>query len=185
LAARGWEKEAETAVRIAPLSEILRRTEPSTVVAVELQRPPTPEWFRTYAVAEGFSQEELAAREAIIGRIHFPVAGALAAVDNRPAGVGLGVLLDDWLGIFCVGTAYSVRRRGVAITVMRALAEWGHHWGAEQAFLQIMLDNGPGRSLYQRLGFTTAYHYHYRTCTDPSDDDPTGWVDCHPEGQAL
>jgi ribosomal protein S18 acetylase RimI-like enzyme len=69
---------------------------------------------------------------------------------------------EDWIGLFCMATRPEFRRRGAATAVLRALAGWGRHQGAARAYLQVMDDNLPARSLYARAGFETLYHYHYR-----------------------
>jgi ribosomal protein S18 acetylase RimI-like enzyme len=54
------------------------------------------------------------------------------------------------------------RRRGVAQSLLRTLAGWAGEQGAERLYLQVERDNAPARRLYDRLGFTEAYRYHYR-----------------------
>ena len=39
---------------------------------------------------------------------------------------------------------------------------WGADNGAASAWLQVIDANAIARALYQRLGFETAYSYHYR-----------------------
>jgi ribosomal protein S18 acetylase RimI-like enzyme len=45
------------------------------------------------------------------------------------------------------------------------LAQWGQIYQARQLYLQVMADNAPALALYERLGFETLYHYHYRELT--------------------
>ncbi|MBA3775092.1 MAG: GNAT family N-acetyltransferase, partial [Betaproteobacteria bacterium] len=43
-----------------------------------------------------------------------------------------------------------------------ALLTWAWERGAHTAYLQVAEDNHRARSMYRRLGFATAYTYHYR-----------------------
>lgn len=58
-------------------------------------------------------------------------------------------------------TAAAHRGRGLAGAVMRAMALEARGRGIERVFLQVDASNAPALSLYQRLGFTTAWGYAY------------------------
>jgi N-acetylglutamate synthase len=45
--------------------------------------------------------------------------------------------------------------------VMRAMATEARQRGVERVFLQVDASNAPALSLYQRLGFETAWGYAY------------------------
>jgi ribosomal protein S18 acetylase RimI-like enzyme len=45
---------------------------------------------------------------------------------------------------------------------VRELALWGRQNGAGGLYLQVMPDNTPAVALYEKLGFTRLYNYHYR-----------------------
>jgi N-acetylglutamate synthase len=162
LAARGYRSEARTAVQVAPLAGVLAApgTGPASGVAVSDRLEDA--WFATYCRADGFGGAEAAGREAVLRRIARPTGYALLERDGQVAAVGLGVADEDWIGLFCMATRAEFRRRGAATAVLRALAGWGRQQGAARAYLQVMDDNLPARSLYARAGFETLYHYHYR-----------------------
>jgi ribosomal protein S18 acetylase RimI-like enzyme len=67
-----------------------------------------------------------------------------------------------WAGFAAVEVAPEHRRRGLATTVMAALADRALQEGASAAYLQVEPDNAPALSLYAGLGFTTHHAYHYR-----------------------
>lgn len=71
------------------------------------------------------------------------------------------------VGLYDVFTAPHARGRGYAAILCRHLLQQAHTRGARHAYLQVDGDNHAARSVYQRLGFTDAYAYHYRT-RDPS-----------------
>ena len=71
------------------------------------------------------------------------------------------------VGLYDVFTAPNARGCGYAGVLCRNMLEQAHTLGAKHAYLQVEGDNYAARAVYQRLGFTDAYAYHYRT-RDPS-----------------
>jgi ribosomal protein S18 acetylase RimI-like enzyme len=165
LAARGYVTVAQTAVQVADLASICRQTQPlRTQPAFEVEVAETFDeaWFATFCTAERRDDPTHDILHQIFQRIE-PQAGFVRLqIDGAPAAVGLGVLEQEWLGIFCMATHDHFRRRGAASAILRTLAIWAQLYGATNAYLQVMNDNTPARALYERVGFTTLYHYHYR-----------------------
>ena len=165
LAERGYNAVARTAVQIAPLTTILVKTTPlrqTPEFAVEIAEEFHEEWFDAYG---NFAEENavgFAIRREILQRIVLLAGFALLDIEEVPAAVGLGVVEDGWLGLFCMGTSPLFRRRGAARAILRTLTIWAQMQGATQAYLQVMDSNTAARSLYTSIGFETLYHYHYR-----------------------
>ena len=63
--------------------------------------------------------------------------------------------------------AYSVaveateRRNGLGTKMMVAAESWATRRGARSMVLQVLGTNAPARGLYEHLGFSEAYRYHY------------------------
>jgi ribosomal protein S18 acetylase RimI-like enzyme len=76
--------------------------------------------------------------------------------------VGLAVCERGWAGLFCVATAASARRRGIASHVVHALTTWAVEHGARRLYLQVDSTNAAAHALYERAGFTRSHGYHYR-----------------------
>ena len=109
------------------------------------------------------SPGQLPGWRAIIDRIDLPAGYAvLVGDDDAPIAAGLGVVADEWLGLFEIVVAESWRRRGIGRAVTEALLGWGGAEGATRAFLQVVADNRPAIALYQQLGFQRGYTYWYR-----------------------
>jgi ribosomal protein S18 acetylase RimI-like enzyme len=119
-------------------------------------------WFAAYCEAEGVAEAEAEGRRSIVQRIGPRVGYALLQLDGVNVGMGLAVLERGWVGIFSMATQPNFRRQGLATTVIYALAQWGQSHQADQIYLQVMESNAPAQALYQKLGFETVYHYHYR-----------------------
>jgi ribosomal protein S18 acetylase RimI-like enzyme len=65
-------------------------------------------------------------------------------------------------GLFDVVTAEDARGRGHATLACALLLSWAWQHGAEHAYLQVSAANAPALAVYRKLGFGTAYAYHYR-----------------------
>jgi GNAT superfamily N-acetyltransferase len=162
LAARGYGSLAPTAVQAAPLAVVRRATAGNHLAPVTVADRLDGRWLATYCRADGFTGGEITGREGILRRIAQPTGFAFLELEGEPVAVGLGVLDQDWIGIFCMATCLEFRRRGAATAVLHTLAGWGERHAATRAYLQGMDDNAPALALYARAGFETLYHYHYR-----------------------
>ncbi len=74
---------------------------------------------------------------------------------------GQASLAGDWVGMRALEVAPARRRRGLGLAVVGALLDWGAERGATTAYLQVLADNEPALSLYDRLGFATHHTYRY------------------------
>jgi GNAT superfamily N-acetyltransferase len=84
---------------------------------------------------------------------------ATARIGDRASGVA--AYAEDWVGLRGLTVAPDHRRRGLALTVVSALLEWGAEQGATTAYLQVLEHNTPALELYARLGFRTHHAYRY------------------------
>ncbi|WP_049573012.1 GNAT family N-acetyltransferase [Nonomuraea sp. SBT364] len=121
---------------------------------VRVEDRPWDGWARTWWQVDGRYGDGL--REA--GRILTGVPARYAAVeeDGVPVAVGRGVPQGDTVGIYCMATLPSARRRGLARSVLRALAGGGH------AYLGVTAGNRAAQALYRSEGLTPTAGYHYR-----------------------
>jgi arginase len=155
LARRGWAREAPTDVLVADATAVLARTAPG---AVAVAARPDVDWVAAWAACEQRADADAHARD-VLARIEPATAYARAADD---LGVGLAVCERGWAGLFCVATAASARRRGIARGVVHALTGWAAGRGARRIYLQVEAGNGPGHALYGGAGFRRSHGYHYR-----------------------
>ncbi len=77
-------------------------------------------------------------------------------------GVGLGVLEGSFLGLFDIVVAKAYRKTGLGYLIVENILRWGRKYGAETAYLQVLTDNIPALTLYEKMGFKEAYQYWYR-----------------------
>lgn len=162
LAQHGYGVDAPTFVQAARISDILERLSPNPETIVELH-PTVPTDFSDFQQSlYKLTSEQTIARTAAFQRIGPQPIFAVAKIEGRTAGIGLGILERGWLGIFSMLTHPDLRRRGIATAVLFSLANWGKTQGAARAYLQVMDNNERAIPLYSRAGFITQYQYHYR-----------------------
>jgi hypothetical protein len=81
----------------------------------------------------------------------------IATDGDHITGYTFHVLVGDTAYVKHVVTAPSSRRRGVARTLMTAIAERARRAGCTTWRLNCLTDNTPALALYEGLGFTRAY----------------------------
>lgn len=165
LAERGYRLHSPTLVQLASLESVLQNTPPLRSLPhleVELIEQFEQEWFDLYEQIEQEDPSKASGRAAILDRIPAPRAFLRATIDGVPAAVGVGAVQGAYLGIFCMATAPEYRRRGAASGILRALAIWADMNRARKAFLQVVAGNHTALATYGKVGFHTAYNYHYR-----------------------
>ena len=181
LDARGWTSRPPVLVQTVPLRTLtvppavplptstpLPADAPADVPAdvppVTLTDAPADDWLAIAAGRKGGLPD--AARQVLTGtpRVRF----AELREDGRLLAVGRGTVTGAgrWLGVSLLETVPEARRRGLAATVVRALAGWGAAEGATHAFLQVEQSNSGAVALYRGLGFTT--HHTYLTRVAPA-----------------
>lgn len=89
---------------------------------------------------------------------------------DAPAAIGRCVVDGRWAGFAAVEVDPSLRRRGLASTVMAALARRALDEGASAAWLQVESDNAGARALYDGMGFAAHHAYHHYREPDVSGE---------------
>ncbi|SCL41481.1 GNAT family N-acetyltransferase [Micromonospora aurantiaca (nom. illeg.)] len=181
LDARGWTSRPPVLVQTVPLRTLTvppavplptstplptdaPADAPADMPPVTLTDAPADDWLAIAAGRKGGLPD--AARQVLTGtpRVRF----AELREDGRLLAVGRGTVTGAgrWLGVSLLETVPEARRRGLAATVVRALAGWGAAEGATHAFLQVEQSNSGAVALYRGLGFTT--HHTYLTRVAPA-----------------
>ena len=92
-----------------------------------------------------------------------------ATIENAgiPIACGLGLLVEDAVGLFDLHVDESHRRRGYATAIVEAILDWAAVEGGKTAYLQVHRRNDAARALYRGFGFEMAYPYWYRIAPPP------------------
>lgn len=98
----------------------------------------------------------------IIGSIQ-PEAGLFVLEDGEePLATAICVHEGDLAGLFEVTTQAEQRGKGFGRRMILSALKWARLRGAKRAWLQVEADNLAARRLYESIGFTEIYRYHYR-----------------------
>jgi len=153
----GWRREVSAEVRIAALAPVGDLD--ADVTAVRLTREPDEAWLSRY---QRFSTPGPHVLRVLGGgpSVWFAtVAGG--AIGEAPAAIGRCVVDGRWAGFMAVEVAPEHRRRGLATSVMAALARRALDEGASAAWLQVEEENEGARALYDGMGFAAHHRYHH------------------------
>ncbi|MFD3414316.1 GNAT family N-acetyltransferase [Streptomyces cyaneofuscatus] len=161
LGRHGWRREVTAEVRIAALAPVGDLD--ADVSAVRLSREPDEAWLSRY---QRFSTPGPHVLRVLGGgpSVWFatvPGAGDGVADGDAPAAIGRCVVDGRWAGFMAVEVAPGHRRRGLATSVMAALARQALEEGASAAWLQVEEDNEGARALYDGMGFAAHHRYHH------------------------
>ena len=158
---RGYVQHDRTLVLAAPLRPV------ETTWSVELAAEPSETWFDAWWAIDGRGgAEEATVARRILDRIEPACAFASCVDAEGVAAIGLGLVDEDWLGVYCMGTQPRARRRGCARSVLGRLGTWALEHGAQHAYLLVAEANEPALALYRSLGFTEAGRYVYFTLSE-------------------
>ncbi|MET9906391.1 GNAT family N-acetyltransferase [Streptomyces sp. NPDC006476] len=149
---RGWVREVTAEVWVGALAPVADRAEGAGVV---LSREADEAWLARYQ-RKGVSEVALKVLGSGPSVWFATVPGAEA-----PAAIGRCVVDGRWASFAAVEVDPAMRRRGLATTVMAALARRALDEGASAAWLQVETDNAGARALYAGMGFAAHHAYHH------------------------
>ncbi|WP_030929318.1 GNAT family N-acetyltransferase [Streptomyces sp. NRRL S-646] len=161
---RGWMREVTAELWIGALAPVADRAEASGVV---LSREADEAWLARYQ-RKGVSEVALKVLGWGSPRSSEAESGGGPSVwfatvpgEQDPAAIGRCVVDGRWASFAAVEVDPALRRRGLATTVMAALAGRALDEGASAAWLQVEEDNAGARALYAGMGFAAHHAYHH------------------------
>ncbi|MFJ7236882.1 GNAT family N-acetyltransferase [Streptomyces olivaceus] len=151
---RGWVREVTAEVWTGALAPVADLAEGTGVV---LSRAADEAWLARYQ-RKGVSEVALRVLGSGPSVWFATVPGAEA---GAPAAIGRCVVDGRWASFAAVEVDPAYRRRGLATTVLAALARRALEEGASAAWLQVETDNAGARALYAGMGFAAHHAYHH------------------------
>ncbi|EFE77389.1 GNAT family N-acetyltransferase [Streptomyces filamentosus] len=155
LEGHGWRREVSAEVRIAALAPVGDREAEAS--AVRLTREPDAAWLARYQRFSTPGPHVLR----VLGSGPSVWFATVPGSGEVPDAIGRCVVDGRWAGFMAVEVAPEQRRRGLATTVMTALARRALDEGASAAWLQVEEDNEGARALYDGMGFAGHHRYHH------------------------
>ena len=135
---------------------------PGVAPEVSLTTPDIDGFVDAVGDLRGSSEAHRAAHRERLQSVALPRRHVVIRDGERVACTATVVLDGPLAGIFDVLTADDRRRRGLATLACTTLLNWAWGRGAQAAYLQVGAANMAAIGVYRRLGFSTAYTYHYR-----------------------
>jgi len=150
--ARGMRHEIDIPLMVLADPKALAGTGPPELVITLLE--PDQASIHAEVAAAGFEAPVAEFRRLMTGDV-LGAAGVctyVGQVNGEPVATGVGVQLDDHVGIFNVATLPGHRRRGYGAAITARAVRDGLHRGAGWGWLQ---SSTAGYGVYERLGFRT------------------------------
>jgi N-acetylglutamate synthase len=163
LAGRGYSDEGLSLVLYAGCGAIPAERDP----AVRLLSRPTAEWFAIMAALQGHTKRQAQLYRRIVRALAIPAAFAVLVDDGAVGALAFGAIHRGLICYESVVTNPQQQRRGYARRIIASLAAWAAERGATGACLEVEAVNIPALALYDRLGFSELYRYHYRRQPSP------------------
>jgi len=119
-------------------------------------------WLDDFHRLSGSHRPDADTHQRLLENIHGKTCYMVLMVEGEVVACGLAVESGGLVGIFDVVTAPEHRRKGYGLELMEALLDWACSTHAHHAYLQVMLNNQPALTLYEKLKFKELYQYWYR-----------------------
>ncbi len=162
LAAKGYKADSHTSVQVSELDGVDKAPAQSALLTEDLH-----EWLPAFCKLSNIGGH----REPTLKQLLHNVVPARCFASIRHQGqvvaCGMGVLQEQFVGLFDIVTDANFRRRGFGRQLVLNLLAWGKCNGAHTAYLQVMLNNEPALHLYSGFGFKEIYTYWYRIKRNP------------------
>lgn len=155
----GYAAQQPTLTQVTTVAQVLGAAMPVTMSTVEISSTPTEAWKAVY-VAPGFDATDGAQRVQALSRSTTLVYASISDAQG-PLAAGTASFSRGWASFHGMRTVPHARGRGLARHILAQLARAAQKLGLERAFLQVEEDNSNAAALYHRLGFETAWRYHY------------------------
>lgn len=155
LAARGYAVKDPVVVYALPL--------PAPGLVPPVPMTTFPHW-PPMAIAEALWAEGgiKAERLAIMHRAAGPRTAILGRTEDRASAVAFVAIAGDCAFLHALHVTPRLRRRGAALNILRAAAEWAGQNGAARLCLAVTRANAAARALYVSFGMQVVEEYHYR-----------------------
>jgi ribosomal protein S18 acetylase RimI-like enzyme len=173
------ERGSPLVVRVTPLTDpttaescqrnwyLEPRDETIVMTRAILDRDPIPDVIYADPVDEVFVEEFFSfngrrpADDEVWSRLAGRVSPDATGLWAKGAAVGFVVVSGALACTYSVAVKTTERRKGLGLTMMAAAESWAAMRGARSMALQVLGTNKPARGLYERLGYSEAYRYHY------------------------
>ena len=159
LEALGFEKKDVSYVQVKDLEVF----QPQPTSAIRFWTEFSQEWLANFAYLREIPLEEQESLKSILHNIASENCFSILIKDSQVVVCGLGVLENQYIGLFEIITAKDMQMKGYGRELILNILSWAKNKGATKAYLQVVASNEAALKLYSNLGFQEIYQYFYRT----------------------
>jgi ribosomal protein S18 acetylase RimI-like enzyme len=159
LLARGYHSASATRTMIGACADLPQLTEASPGVVADVRL--SPAWLSGFAAYRSIVPGP--AEAIFIGsrsQLFLSIPDDTHA-DGRPAAIARLSIYPGWAGLHAMWVAPDRRRRGLATTIVAAVAHVGREHRMPQVYLQVEHSNKVARAAYQGMGFRDHHGHVY------------------------
>lgn len=175
LGSRGYRQEGESVTLVRSLSSVdPQALQPSgfddeapgarVLLSERLERD-GEEWLQGVTEIRGRPPATIAIFRDLLSNIITRSCFVLLKAEDRSAACAMGVLQQNWVGIYEVARADGFRGRGYGRAALALVEDWAAAYGTTHAYLACEATNRPALQMYQDAGYEELYRYWY--CTRP------------------
>lgn len=150
--------DAPTSVQLVDLDKIDGANSEGLTYSITINE----EWLQSFCSMSNVPEERKDLLYSILKNIIPKKFFVLMKQQERVIGCGLGVLQDDFIGLYNIEIDKEYRNKGYGKKLVLNLLRLGKVEGAKKAYLQVMLNNPAALKLYSNIGFREEYKYWYR-----------------------
>ncbi|MDF2720244.1 MAG: acetyltransferase [Paenibacillus sp.] len=158
---KGYGVVDESSVRLLRLDNV-----PKPAMAAKRQEALDDEWLFDMARLNRLSDKNMKITREMLDRSTLRKGFFTLYDEDTPVACGLGVIQDEYVGLYDIVTDAAFRRRGYGEQLVLNILEWGKSVGARYSFLQVVQHNEAAVHLYAKLGYKEIYKYWYRVKPD-------------------
>lgn len=160
---RGYEIQHDTTVMVKSLDDLPLTLDFPTDLPLHVENQVSYQWIEgLFALKKTTNIIHRRIVPSMYAAIPKDEIAVCAVSQERIVATGLGILDRDYVGIYAIHVDEAFRRKGYASSVVRTILNEAKRQGARRAYLQVVTDNAPAKSLYRRLGFDQAYRCWFR-----------------------
>lgn len=147
-----------TSVRILDLSEM---EEPQTN-NVTIQNEISNTWLGVVSLLNNLTEANTEITRKLLSSSYLKKGFFTLYEDSIPVACGVGVIEQDYVGLYDIVTDHRYRNRGYGRELVLHILKWAKTNGASHSYLQVLYSNEPANRLYERFGYREIYTYWYR-----------------------
>lgn len=154
----GYRREALTSVQTLSLDAYDSEDDRRVIVSEHVDA----NWIRRFIEMNMVSVRYSSIVTSMLQRIATPKCFASIEHDKEMIACGIGVVEDRVVGLFDIVVDPRHRQKGLGTRLVHRILKWARCQQAVLAYLQVMCDNTPALSMYNKIGFGEVYQYWYR-----------------------